>query len=317
LGKAKPLPPKKYNQSLIRVTEGRPFIKNYSVLRDHRHVLCENSDGSIYMFDLASLNKTPVEESKSLKELTDKLNAKLKSKGTDAWCNVDIKLGSLSLILDFSSWMKGEGKLNMEEKNGRQINYGKNIMSLIFDKIIRNKLANTLPLIKSVLTTSQIEDYIKANQAVSEGINIKLISKSTITINDKKKCISTSYEDIDNIKDDIPRWVMDTLYTSPFPNDQRELKFTLKPVKLDAITMRTLGLTDLNSYSVSSNTNTLIEHVMDLAKSEILKLTKRVDSVSLEIDGKQLHPLVPVGIICVYPSAERLTIQYRINLSNI
>lgn len=314
LGKPQSSPPKKYSQPLVTVMRGTPYIKSYKILKDHRHVLCENTDNSIHLIDLALLKQIPLEEHKSLQELANAFNSKLQaSKGSEGWCSVDIKLGSLSITFDANSWLKATGPLRSlfagEREGASVINYGSNLANALFGSVVIDKLEETVPLIKGLMNQEQLNEYIKSNNIVHEGINMKRIGKFTVVVNDKEKSASAPCEDIKQIKNDIPKWIMDKLYNSPFTEDNKKINFTIIPVQKFFNGIR------LKPYSLTGSVDAQLKAVIEALEPELLKVSKKIGRVSLEIEGKELSPLLPLECVYLDPkirSTGQVIIQYRV-----
>eukprot|EP00826_Nyctotherus_ovalis_P060518 TRINITY_DN8501_c0_g3_i2.p1 TRINITY_DN8501_c0_g3~~TRINITY_DN8501_c0_g3_i2.p1 ORF type:complete len:159 (-),score=22.20 TRINITY_DN8501_c0_g3_i2:103-579(-) len=148
-----------------------------------------------------------------------------------------------------------------------------------------------------------------SNKIVHEGINMKRIGKFTVVINNKEKSASASCEDIKQIKNDIPKWIMDRLYNSPFADGNKEVKFTISPVQ------KSFNGIGLKSYTFSGRTSVQIKTIIDALKSELLGVSKKIGEVSLEIEGRNLSLSLPLG--CVYLNSkirdtDKIIIQYRV-----
>ena len=80
--------------------DGKAPIKSAKLLKDNRHLVCETTNSTVTIWDLAKVACVKQEEGKGLKEVADALNAKIREeKPSEAWCRVDIKLGVIPCII--------------------------------------------------------------------------------------------------------------------------------------------------------------------------------------------------------------------------
>ena len=320
LGNPIPLVPRMHLQPIK--LEGNPPIKNYCVLKNSRHVLCEDSSAHVRMIDLMTLADTPPKEGKTMKEISDGLNEKIVGdRLPESWCKLDIRLGSLSVALNETDWLKCRALVESTHVNDPPvINYGEHLMKSALRKVLEEKYKHDIKR----LTACESFSYAKNMQQELESFRSFNIAEPSqkytfVITSDGKSRTQPIGEAMEMFKDFLPKWVTCHIYKSPFQSDDSKIKFTVEPLKLtDGKEVSVIKQSELKSYTITCVSDTLIKEISDLTKQELQKVNSRIADVVLGIDGKVLHPQTPLGLVVgrrKVSEHEKLLFQYRIKLS--
>ncbi|KAF6210381.1 hypothetical protein GE061_013485 [Apolygus lucorum] len=117
--------------------KGGPAIRKYHILNDKRHILTQDTESNVAIFDVLKASK--VEDLGKI-NFEDEIKARFKMVFVPSWFNVDLKTGMLTIHLGqdetdcFSAWVSAkDAGLTHSEVVDQKVNYGSILLRALLE----------------------------------------------------------------------------------------------------------------------------------------------------------------------------------------
>lgn len=320
--------------------EGAPAIRKYRVLNDKRHILTQDSEGNVSLYDVLQIKKV---EDYGKVDFDEKVKEKFKMMYVPNWFSVDLKTGFLTIHLGqeendcFCAWVAGKDVVGLTIPPDQKVNYGFMLLKALLEHWKYTIKDDEKEEIEKEQNTSSAASCLG-----SETLPIPQHTPLIFTEVGNRTLYRVTVQDCGGqtethiLNETVPDWVRERLIVRKVPKFVKISFYLLPPneflnkntkrdrlVANDFIQVQKiiehvyekLCGSDCSSTACSTTTSNIERTNPSLAENQ----TSLLDSIEIICNDKVLDPSMELRTVKhhIWKSSSDLTLYYKANKCNM
>ncbi|KAI6651734.1 hypothetical protein LOD99_4982 [Oopsacas minuta] len=219
----------------VKIIPGKPRIKDFSILKDRRHILTKDTSGDVQLWDVMFAKFIETKGKGELQTYREEVERKMLNNMIPNWFTVRIKTGLITICIDEVGWnsawiLASQTELPGKDKASMKYNLGCLVLKGVFDEFVKFNQANN---------KEDNEGFEKDENALNSGfLNVPGHTPILLTDSDDSGTVicrmfarDTAEEvEREKLKKHLPLWALNYLLHSDLPQ-QTKINFTIAPHK--------------------------------------------------------------------------------------